>query len=600
MSNYGNYKLKDEKLFEAVAELKAGKATNTNLVYELSEKYIYKIINDIVKDHYATEDLMQETYIQIYNKIDTLQDEKAFYVWAGRIATNFTLRYIQKNRHEVLAAADENGDTDFVFEQASDDTEEFIPEAVLENKEKQRLIAEILDNLSVEQKLCVQYFYYEEMPVKEIARLMEVSEGTIKSRLNYARKSIKDAVIDLDVNKNTRLYSLAALPLFWIIFREGLESFIIAGASAGAASAVGGGVSEATSSLAASAVGGGRTGGQRTTSTTRATSTANTARTVSTASTASTASTTGAASTIGTASQTFSSATGASAGQNIASESIVSKLQSILKPFIEAIIKLWGTSFGKVIIVAVVAIIILIPTVIRKNNAIAPPIDIEAPMPDDEEFADDVDDELYGLCSEICGLLYEWEYNSSMPFSVRKEYASKYEAVLNDYNAESDSTMRYDNAYVMINLLLGNDKKAREYGAKIEPADSTSEVVLNDYGKTISSKLINGDMEHVYTFDEYGRQTSHTINSQGVIIEKYVYTYGADGRLEYEDHYQYRHWSEKSEAHETYAVSFTNSEMTLTLVEADNDKPHPEKRTFPVKDYEIVNQQVDEYLNSYH
>ena len=110
------YKKKDEQLFAEVQKLKDGDFSNSNAIYELSEKYIYKIINDIVKNHHTTEDLMQEAYIQIYNKINTLQEVKAFYVWAGRIATNLTLRYIQKNSKEVLATPDEEGDTDFIFE----------------------------------------------------------------------------------------------------------------------------------------------------------------------------------------------------------------------------------------------------------------------------------------------------------------------------------------------------------------------------------------------------------------------------------------------------------------------------------------------------
>lgn len=239
MAIENKYKAKDAELFAEVQKIKDGTSQNYNRLYELSEKYIYKIINDIVKNHHTTEDLMQEAYIQIYNKLDTLQEAKAFYVWAGRIATNLTLRYIQKSSKEVLVTADEEGETTFIFDKAADDTEEFIPEAVLVDKEKQRLLAEIIDNLSTEQKFCVQYFYYEEMSVNEIAELMGCSAGTVKSRLNYARKSIKDAVIELDVKHGTRLYSLSALPLFWIIFREGLELLVLSGSAVGAAATVG-------------------------------------------------------------------------------------------------------------------------------------------------------------------------------------------------------------------------------------------------------------------------------------------------------------------------------------------------------------------------
>lgn len=251
------FEKKDRELFQEVRKLQEAKADDDgdfNKVYELSKKYIQKIIRDIVKDEYATEDIMQETYLQIYNKIDTLKEPEAFYVWAGRIATNLTLRYIQKNRRELLVEADEDGNTDFAFETVGEDTENFIPEAVLMDLEKQRIIAEILDRLSVEQKLCVQYFYYEEMSVKEIAQAFGCSEGTIKSRLNYARKSIKDAVIEMDVKHGTRLYSLAALPLFLIVFRNVLEGAVVLGVGGGAAAgaigkgvqAVSDGLSEAT------------------------------------------------------------------------------------------------------------------------------------------------------------------------------------------------------------------------------------------------------------------------------------------------------------------------------------------------------------------
>ena len=249
------YKKKDEQLFAEVQKLKDGDFSNSNAIYELSEKYIYKIINDIVKNHHTTEDLMQEAYIQIYNKINTLQEVKAFYVWAGRIATNLTLRYIQKNSKEVLATPDEEGDTDFIFEKATDDKEKFIPESVLVDREKQRLLADIIDKLSAEQKFCVQYFYYEEMSVNEIAEVMGCSTGTVKSRLNYARKSIKDAVIELDVKHGTRLYSLASAPLFLIVFRaaaEGLLPAAVVGA-ASAASAGGASVSAGVSSTGGAA-----------------------------------------------------------------------------------------------------------------------------------------------------------------------------------------------------------------------------------------------------------------------------------------------------------------------------------------------------------
>lgn len=214
---------KDIKLFNAVAKMQNGEKASFNDVYEFSYKYLYKIVYDILKDAHNAEDLLQETYMKIYEKIDTLHDIRTFYVWAGRIATNNALRYIQKYRKEVLATADEEGSTDFIFENADDDKEVFIPESIIMDKEKRRIIGDILDNLSTEQKIAVQYFYFEEMSVNEIADNMGCSSGTIKSRLNYARNAIKEAVLRIEKTQGTKLYSLGGGSALWIFLHIAAE-----------------------------------------------------------------------------------------------------------------------------------------------------------------------------------------------------------------------------------------------------------------------------------------------------------------------------------------------------------------------------------------
>lgn len=228
------YYAQDEQLYQSVNNLMAGDYDSYYVMYDLSIKYIYKIIYDIVKDYHTTEDLVQETYLTIYNKINTLQNPRAFYSWAGRIATNLALRYIQTHRRELLALDSEEVSSEFMYDMATQDVEEFIPESILMNREKQRLIAQIVDGLSEVQKITVQYFYYEDMSVKEIAEVMGCSVGVVKNRLNFARKAIKAVVIDLAENQDTRLYSLSAVPLFLLVFRQAVEEFVFAGATVGA------------------------------------------------------------------------------------------------------------------------------------------------------------------------------------------------------------------------------------------------------------------------------------------------------------------------------------------------------------------------------
>ncbi len=264
-------KAKDEKLFAAVQKLMDGNFDSYEDVYELSKKYIYKIINDIVQNHHTTEDMMQETYLQIYNKIGTLREARTFYVWAGRIASNLTLRHLQKYRKEFIQSASGEDDEDFMFDKLENDHEAFIPETVLENEEQQRIIAGILEGLSPEQKLTVQYYYFEEMSVGDIANVMECSTGTVKSRLNYARKSLKIAVNEFETTNDVKLYSISGLPIFYFVFKGMSEGAI--GVTAGGAVVAGGVVAEgaAASGSGAGLVGSGTAAGSAAVTTTTVT-----------------------------------------------------------------------------------------------------------------------------------------------------------------------------------------------------------------------------------------------------------------------------------------------------------------------------------------
>ena len=253
------YAKQDEQLYYHIQRMQQGYVDSFNEIYNLSGKYIYKIINDIVKEHHTTEDMLQETFIKIYNNICSLQSPQAYYVWAGRIATNLCISYIRKNSKEVLQTSidDGEGNEEFTFDTVTDDNEMFIPESVMENKEHQRMIGAVIDGLSVEQKLAVQCFYFEEMSVKEIAEAMGCSEGTIKSRLNYARKAIKQEVLHIEKTQGTKLYSFAAVPVLLLLYRGYAQAAVASAATAGVGgaltgmSATGGGVAAASGTTGA-------------------------------------------------------------------------------------------------------------------------------------------------------------------------------------------------------------------------------------------------------------------------------------------------------------------------------------------------------------
>ena len=125
-----------------------------NTIYEESKNYIYVCIRKIASGNYNEEDSVQDifmdTMFEISRSIGQLDDLDAFLAWAGTIATRKCYAFFSKNRRELLFDEDGEG----TFAEIPDD-EAFIPENIIDNQEKQRLIREIIDReLTVMQKIC--------------------------------------------------------------------------------------------------------------------------------------------------------------------------------------------------------------------------------------------------------------------------------------------------------------------------------------------------------------------------------------------------------------------------------------------------------------
>lgn len=102
----------------------------------------------------------------------------------------------------------------------ADENLTFSPEESVDYAETKRLMKEILDGLPEDQKLCVLMYYYEELSVADIADALGCSTGTVKSRLNYARKKIRNDVEELE-RKGTKLYSVAAASVYTLDAQRG-------------------------------------------------------------------------------------------------------------------------------------------------------------------------------------------------------------------------------------------------------------------------------------------------------------------------------------------------------------------------------------------
>lgn len=247
-----------EKLVSLVE--KAQKGDNEALNELISECYngFYYFALKSTGDEDKAAEVTQDSCMEIISTINNLREPAAFITWSQRIIYHKCIRH-QKPRREVQAEEDEDGLT--IFDRVADEDVNSMPEEVYENKEFQQTIQDLLNSLPPEQCSSLMLYYYEKLSVKEIAEIQGTSEGTVKSRLNYGRKAVKNKVEEYEKRTGTKLHAILPLPLLiFFLFKKGAEELPVVPAipaiTGGAASAGAAASGAASAGVAASGAAG--------------------------------------------------------------------------------------------------------------------------------------------------------------------------------------------------------------------------------------------------------------------------------------------------------------------------------------------------------
>ena len=240
--------LEREQLIAVVQGVQRGDEAAFSDLYEHHKQDIYFHILKTVEDPELAADLTQDAFMEILDKINDLREPAAFVTWARDIAYHRCTAYYRKRR-EVLVDQDEDGYS--VFDTLEEDRGEFIPGEALEKEDLKKAIRDMIVQLPLEQRQALLMRYFDERSVVEIAQLQGVSEGTVKSRLNYARKTIKQAVESYEKRNGIKLRCTGIVPLLlWVFWQYRGTWKLFSGSAATAGSVVVGSI-EATSAAAA-------------------------------------------------------------------------------------------------------------------------------------------------------------------------------------------------------------------------------------------------------------------------------------------------------------------------------------------------------------
>lgn len=205
---------------ELVLSAKNGNKKAFDKLYELTHNDVWYNCLSLLKDEENAKDIMQETYITAFLKLDTLNDEQKFCGWIISIAVN-------KCKNKLKGKVEYRIDDEVLITEAETD-ELMLPEEYITKTEKRKVLLQIMeDTLSFNQYQTVLMFYFDEMSIFEIAQGLEISEGTVKSRLNSSRAKMKTAIEDYEKKSGDKLHGVVVVPFFTTIFKEEAKSLAV-------------------------------------------------------------------------------------------------------------------------------------------------------------------------------------------------------------------------------------------------------------------------------------------------------------------------------------------------------------------------------------
>lgn len=145
------------------------------------QQRLYHVIRNRVASHEDADDILQNTFLKVFKSIQGFEGRSSLFTWMYRIATNEVNNYHKKNKRLKIDVLDDKGPYP---------AESYLNTTALEEK-----IEAIISTLPTRQQMVFRMRYYDELTYKEIAALLDLTEGSLKASFHHAVKKIEQVLI---------------------------------------------------------------------------------------------------------------------------------------------------------------------------------------------------------------------------------------------------------------------------------------------------------------------------------------------------------------------------------------------------------------------
>lgn len=177
---------------EFIKELKSGSEAAFGRLIEENQKKVFRIALSFVKNPTDAEDIAQEVFIRVYTSIGSFKGNSSLATWIYKITYNLSLDFLKHNNRKLKTTKtlDDPEDNEIITLAE----EKFIPEKEFEDKELKKDLAEALKTLPDDQRQLIELKDIHGFSYEEILEMTGLKDGTMKSRLNRARASLRKSL----------------------------------------------------------------------------------------------------------------------------------------------------------------------------------------------------------------------------------------------------------------------------------------------------------------------------------------------------------------------------------------------------------------------
>ena len=238
-------KNENKKIARLIKQIQRGKQSAFEEFYKLTSSKAYFLALKITQNEHDAEDILQESYIKVLEKINEIDTSQNITSWFMKIVSNKSKDFMKAKGRLVFEDEDET-----FFEEIPEESAEFSPEESLDQEEIRLEVMAAIDELTEEKRACIMMMYFGDMSVKEIAESIDVPESTVKNRLYTARKDLKSRF-----EKNGNILYGAALGgiIIWALQKSSLTASAAFLASAASAQIIAGATASYTAGAGATA-----------------------------------------------------------------------------------------------------------------------------------------------------------------------------------------------------------------------------------------------------------------------------------------------------------------------------------------------------------